>query len=287
MAALSACGGTSPFEDVVADPTTPPAIPGNLAGDLQGITYDPAAQTLTVRGVSLDETPFEATYRRRPALDRAGYEAYTAQDSSLDRHSTAYVREVDGTRAGIVVTGGQFTYYFGGGNYSRDGAFTPPATTPSGGLVSYAGNYVGLLNSAGDGGDLLPVAAGTPVDVLPVQAAEVTGSILINADFADNRVNGVVYDRIVVDSATVLANIELAPTDIDATGAFSGSASQSLINKGSYGGIFGGTDAAVVAGTLFVEDHIDGFDNEEEYGLFVLDQCGTANADPLCNQPAR
>jgi hypothetical protein len=49
--------------------------------------------------------------------------------------------------------------------------------------------------------------------------------------------------------------------------------------------LFGGTGASAVAGTLYVSDHIAAFTNEEEYGLFVLAQCGTVNADPICNQP--
>ena len=55
---------------------------------------------------------------------------------------------------------------------------------------------------------------------------------------------------------------------------------------GQYGGIFGGTDANAVAGALFAEGHIDGVDNEEERGIFVLPQCGTPGQDALCNQPA-
>jgi len=144
------------------------------------------------------------------------------------------------------------------------------------------------LNMAGDGGDLLPVAPGTPNDVRPVQAAEVTGSVLINADFADNQVNGVVYNRSIVDSPGIdlsNQNIELAPAEILEDGTFTGTANQNLISKGTYGGIFGGADASAVAGSLFVEDQVAGLDNILEYGLFVLAKCGTPNADPICNQP--
>ncbi len=284
---VSACSG-NPW--IVGDdnPTIEGQIPAELLGDLESVTYNPANQTLVVNSISLDNTPIAAVYTRKPALDRPGYEAYTTQDASLQRHSTAYVRQIDGTRAAIVVTGGQFRHYFGGGHYARSGPFIPPSVSTPGGLVSYAGNYIGLLNIAGDGGDLLPVAPGTDPDILPVQAAEVVGDVLINADFADNQVNGVVYNRVVVDDPTIDLtgqNIELAPTTIEADGTFTGDAQQDLISKGSYGGVFGGTNASAVAGTLFVEEHINGIDNIDEYGLFVLAKCGEPGADPVCNQP--
>lgn len=282
--ALSACSGGNPFAEGTTDlPTV--EVPDKLAGDLTSITYDPVAQTLTVTGISLDDTPITAVYRRRPGLDSGGYEAYTAQDSSLDRHSTAYIRQLDGATASIVVTGGQFSHYFGGSTYGRIGAFDPPDVTPTSGIVSYAGNYIGLVNGPGDGGDLHPVTPGTDPDILPVDAAEVTGQVLINADFADNVVNGIVYNRRLVDYNRDLAVLDLNPTGIEADGTFAGKSSQALQDKGDYAGVFAGVDSSAVAGTLFVEDHIDGIDNEEEYGLFVLAQCGTPTADPVCNQP--
>jgi hypothetical protein len=284
--ALSACSGGNPFtEDTDTDATG--TIPEAIAGDLEGITYDPVSQTLTVRGVSLDDTPFESTYRRRPALDRGGYEAYTAQDSSLDQHSTAYVRDINGTRAAVVVTGGQFENYFGGVVYGRASEFDPPDVTPTSGQVSYAGNYVGLLNGPGDGGDLLPVAPGTPAEARPRQAGEVTGRVLINADFADNVVQGGIFQRVYVDSPGVaLSDLALTPADIDpSTGTFTNTVTINLQSRGSYGGIFGGQNSEAIAGGLFVQDHIEGIENEEEYGIFVLNQCGTPGADQLCNQP--
>lgn len=288
---LSACGGSNPF--VPEDPETPvepaPVIPAELAGDVDSISYDAATQTLVVRGQTLDDTPFEAVYRRRPALDRQGYEAYSAQESSLGRHHTAYVGERDGTRAGIVQAGGQFGHVFGGSYYERDGVFDRPDITQAGGIVHYAGSYVGLLNGPGDGGDLLPVAPGTPPEVQPRQAAEVLGTIFIAADFADNSADGIIYDRSAPDfPLTVLADVELAPAEIAADGSFSGPAQQDSGSStvGSWGGIFGGADASAVAGTVHVSDHIEGFDNVEEYGLFVLARCGTVNADPICNQPS-
>ena len=284
--ALSACSGGNPFATDTETETPDTGIPDVLASDLDGISYDPVGQTLTVRGVSLDNTPYEAVYTRKPGLDRGGYEAYTTQDGSLQRHTTAYVRDIDGTRSAVVVTGGQFEHYFAGTVYGRSGGFDPATSNQSGQLVSYAGNYVGLLNAPGDGGDLLPVAPGTPNSVRPVQAAEVTGRVLINADFADNQVNGTIFNRNWVDNpGTVLEDLALKPSEITSDGTFTGEVTINLQNKGTYGGIFGGDQSSVVAGSLFAKDHIDGVTNEEEYGIFVLLKCGTPNQDALCNQP--
>lgn len=290
---LAACSGGNPFEDET-DPENP-IEPGNglhvdLAGDVDSISYNAATQTLTVSGQSLDNTPYEATYVRTPALDRAGYEAYTSQESSLGRHHTAYVLERDGARGAIVMAGGQFGHVFYGSNYSRDGGFDAPPTAQPGGIVQYAGRYVGLLNGPGDGGDLLPVAPGTPPEVLPSQAAETTGSILIAADFSDAITEGIVYDRSAPDYPTLtLDDLELAPADIDmASGTFEGPVEQNggSATVGTWGGIFSGQDSSAVAGTVYSEGHIENVNNEFEIGLFVLAQCGTANADPICNQPS-
>lgn len=292
---LSACSGGNPFleTDTDGDGTTG-AIPAELANDLESFTYDPNNETLTIRGVSLDDGPFEDTYRRRPGMDRGGYQAFTAQDGSLDRHSTAYVRDLRGTRAAIAVTGGQFRYFFAGGAYGRESysAPVPEGTGGDGGLVSYAGNYVGVLNVAGSGEDLIPIAPGTDPSFIPSQAAEVTGRILINASFADGTVNGIITNRRVPDIGTTadpapldIADVELAPTEIAEDGTFFGDATVNLTNRGEYGGIFGGAGATEVAGVTHFEEHIDQFSNEIEYGVFVLGQCGQPNDDPVCDQP--
>ncbi|MGJ8618602.1 MAG: thymidylate synthase [Sulfitobacter sp.] len=289
---LAGCGsGTAPFGGTTTSTGgggTASAIPAVLAKDLESFTYNPTAGTLSIRGVSLDDGPFEDVYRRRPALDRGGYQAYTAQDGSLDRHSTAYVRDIRGTRAAIAVTGGQFTYFFAGGAYANTSYTAPvaPGTPGDGGLVSYAGNYVGLLNTAGSSEDLAPVAGGTPPSFVPTQAAEVTGQILINASFSDGTVNGTITTRQITDSpATVVADLDLAPTSIAADGTFFGDTTVGLQKRGEYGGIFGGNGATEVAGVVHAKNHIAGITDIEEYGVFVLAQCGTPQADPVCNQP--
>jgi len=275
---LSACNGGNPWVDDGTDSGgggTTPTIPEALLGDLESFTYDPVAQTLVVRGISQDNTPVDAFYTRKSGLDVPGYEAYTTQSSATTPHATAYVQERDGVIAGIIVTGPQSGSNFGGGSYYRAGAYTPPTGTATNQVVTYTGTYVGLLNIAGDGGDLMTIAPGTPNSERPFQAAEVTGNATIIADFSDNIVKGVINNRVVVDDPGIdLSNqtIELAPTDILTDGTFVGSAEQDNVNKGTYGGIFGGVESSAVGGTLFVEGHIDGITNVEEYGVFVLGQ---------------
>ena len=111
---LAACGSGTPFNgetetDTGTDGSTgASAIPEELANDLKSFSYDPASQTLSITGITADDSEFTANYRRRPGLDRNGYEAYTAQDGSLDRHVTAYVKDIDGTRAAVAIRAGLF-----------------------------------------------------------------------------------------------------------------------------------------------------------------------------------
>lgn len=291
--ALSACGGSNAVfgtdtDDGGGSTPTDPVVPTDIAGNITSITYDPDAQTLVVRGTGLDDVAFTDVYTRKPALDRPGYEAYTAQDGSLTRHFTAYVREIDGTYGAVIGSGGQFNTVIQGAQFGRDGVYDPPATTPNGGVVTYAGNYIGVVNSNGSGEDLLPVTPGTDPSVVPGQVAEVTGNVLINAGFGDsqNQVDGIIYNRQIVDAGLSVEDLSLRPTAITSDGTFAGDVMRpDLSVVGDYAGLFGGQDASVVAGALHVENHIAAVDNETEYGTFVLGVCGGPNADPVCNQP--
>ncbi len=281
LAVLAACGDGNPFTGTATTPPTTPgaavSIPANIQSDVASFTYDPGTGTLTVNGLTADADALNGTYVRKPALDRPGYVAYAIQGSPTERHVTAFVQQYDNARAGIFVSGGQFGTYFGGGLYARDGAYDPGT-----GVVQYGGNYIGLTNVPGDSGDLLPPPAGTPAGLLPRQAGEVTGTILITADFTDNAVEGRVTNRVFADTAVILEDIDLESTAIEANGSFSGTVSRNNISRGNFGGLFGGTDSRVIAGSLFAQDHIDAFTNEEEHGLFVLVQCGTPGASPIC-----
>ncbi|RLL65328.1 thymidylate synthase [Sinirhodobacter hankyongi] len=271
-------------------------IPADLRVNVNAIAYDPAAQTLNVQIASLDSTPTTVQYRRTAALDVAGYQAYSVQEDALDRLFIALAAQSpDGSvSATTVADGGQFNKYFAGGVYTRKGAFERPeiGTGPGAGQVSYAGNYAGLLNGGISQGDptsvLLPTEPGTDPSLLPSQSARVSGNIFLNANFADNSVNGSIYNRMVVDTNTALSNVILVATDITENGTFEGSAEDSDKNQiGAYGGAFGGRGANSVAGLVHLTEVIRDVDDEQEHGVFVLSRCGGPN-DPggVCSQTA-
>lgn len=289
--ALSACGGGNPFlEDDTTTPDPDPGlqIPEELAGDVTSVSYDPVNETLTISGVELVSGQDTTTYVRNAALDRAGYEAYTFQQDAQKEHATAYVRQSEGGYATVVMTGGQFGTFHGGTSYGRDNSFSAPdVTAPDKGLVSYAGTYVGLLNINGDTGDLIPPSPGADPDILPGQAAEVTGKAYINADFGGLSVEGGVYDRTITDHTGVtVENLTLYEGTLATDGSFTGDVHVDGGGVGKYGGVFTGTDAAAVAGTLHATGHIEELNNGtvpiEEFGVFVLDSCNGPNADPAC-----
>ncbi len=303
---VAGCGDGVPFNgDTTTTPgsgTSTQTIPATLSNNLESFAYNATTQTLSITGITADDSQFTSTYRRRPLLDRGGYQAYTAQDGSLDRHVTAYVKDINGTQAGVVVTGGQFQGIFSGTGYANASYTAPvqPGTQAEGGVVTYAGKYVGLLNTRGSGEDLTAVAAGTPTAPLPVQAAEVTGDIVLTGDFNDAAVDGLIYQRKVLDYDNTTSgyapnaadplqvnDIALDSTAIATDGTFSGTTSQANITVGEYAGIFGGVGATEVAGVIRAENHIDQFDEEVEYGAFVLAQCGQPDEDPICAQPTR
>lgn len=314
-ALLGGCGsGSNPFErnadpdeevtppdpDAVT-PSTPVTVPAGLAGNVSSIAFDPATGTVSVVGLSLDEVPVTAIYRRRPGLDRPGYLAYTAQDDPLDRHFTAYVAQSNNSgavRAGTVGSPGPRNRFFGGGFFERDGGYTPPQVTETTGLVSYAGNYIGVTNlGTTSGGDLLTVPAGTPDELLVSQSQTVTGQVFLNADFADNSVEGNIFGRNIAETGQELPSLVLVSSQINANGTFSGGVEYDLgdprsntdttTGNGTFGGVFGGPNAEGVAGVVNLTEFDGasnplGLENELETGIFVLDQCGAAVSAPIC-----
>lgn len=294
--ALVACGsgtdqgGTTTTPDPDPD-TGPNGIPKVLNENLHGVKYNAAAGTLTLNMVALDAGPVNAVYRRRAGLDVGPYQAYTYQDDPLDRHYTALVAQSTdpsrSVRAGVVSDGGQFNKYFPGAFYERDGGFTPPSNAT--GLVSYAGNYAGVTNIGAPGSDLLPIPGSVDPSRHPRQTTRTEGHIFLDVNFSDNSVNGNIIKRKLVDYGTVLPNVVLVKSDIDANGEFLGITEyEDQTKNGSYGGIFGGTDAGAVGGIVAL-DNFDGtgdplgLTNEQERGVFVLIQCGLPGDDPICS----
>ncbi|MBK0327624.1 thymidylate synthase [Rhodobacteraceae bacterium F11138] len=283
-AALSACSGSNPFiEDTEPEPVDPtePVDPRaeTVAGDLDAASFspdtsDPNNSALVVTGVAFNGTPLPVGYDRAAALDTPGgqYQAFTRQPDALNTHSTSYARDVDGTQGVLVVTGGLDGYYNGGVAYARSGAYDRPGANGENTDVRYDGEYVGLMNYPDNGNALLPVPPGTDPAVTPRQAARVYGQARINADFSTNRVKGTVYNRNYVAAGLDLPDLEIAPTDISDDGTFTGEITVAHQTKGDYSGTFGGVNSSAVAGGLYAKDHVDGLDDEEEYGLFVLER---------------
>jgi hypothetical protein len=270
-------------------------IPESLARNITGAAYDADAETLELQISGLDTTPIVATYTRIAKLDLPGYQAFKVQEDALDRMFIALAAESqDGSvRAVTAADGGQFNRYFAGGYYERDGGFDRPAigTGPAAGQVSYAGDYAAVTNIGAPGNpDVIPVPPGTDPSVIPEQPARVSGDIFLNANFADNLVNGSIYNRVLVDGGFQLADVVLLPADITADGTFSGTAEGRIPNEnevgGTYGGVFGGTDSASVAGVVALTEFEDDFDNEQEHGVFVLTQCGLPGDAKICDTVA-
>lgn len=317
MLAMASCGGngTNPFDNTddgggtgTPGDDTVNGIPASLANNLTNAVYDPDSGTLSLTLEGFDATPIVASFQRNAALDVNGYQAYTLQDDPLDRHFTALTRRStdpgQSVKAGVAGDGGQFNYFYSGGYYERSGTYSAPSSggQPQG-LVSYAGDYVGVTNlnvdAASPANDLQTVAdPNVPTVNRPSQARRVTGDIFLNVSFGDNSVNGSISNRQILDgdpavNGGILAvpDIVLVQGEIDGTtGTFTGSvehAGRTGTTIGGFGGIFGGVAATAVGGVVTV-DQIDisdglGLENEFERGVFVLDRCGTANDDPICN----
>ncbi|WP_297772148.1 hypothetical protein [uncultured Roseovarius sp.] len=308
-------GETNTDGDSSPTVNTEVAVPEELAGNVRSVSFDAATQTLVVEALNLDDVPVRAVYRRRPGLDRNGYVGFSVQNDPLDRHFTAFAKESSNSnsvRAAVVGSGGPRNIGFRGGFFERDGDYTPPEVSETTGLVSYAGRYVGISNiGVTNGSDLaeIPVDLLTseafPEELRPTQAVSVDGKVFINADFADNSVEGNVFDRRLVETNTRLPSVVLVTSPIAGNGTFNGDVeidSREDLNEdgiadgsrtvlGSYGGVFGGPNADAVAGIINLDDLGGGPELEDlglngellETGIFVLDQCGQTVDAELCN----
>ncbi|MEM9241733.1 MAG: thymidylate synthase [Pseudomonadota bacterium] len=285
-------------------PPTTPTVPAAIAGSVSSVTFDPANQTLVVTGANLDNTPVSTVYTRNAALDRNGFQAYTNQDGALERHFTAFVAQAGSVNAAVVSSPSPRNRTFRGAFFDRDGAYDPPVVTADTGVVTYAGSYVGLTNIGDPNGNDLISTNITPAVLQPGQALGTDGDVLLSADFADNAVEGNIFNRRLLDTngnaLSNLASLVLIVTPISADGTFEGtieydigdanSNTNAFVTVGSYAGIFGGVDATQVAGGIDLtefdgsQDFVLGAQNEEESGVFILEACTAANTNPVCTQ---
>lgn len=274
-------------------------VPAEIAVNLRSIVYNPRGSgTLKVDMDGLTASPQTATFVRNKALDVNGYRAFTYQETGLQRTHLALVSDNfrKTLRAGVVSDGGQFNRHFGGGTFARIAAYSAPPVRAGveTGEFSYAGSYAGVFVSGNASNPSLPSGL-TPYKPLRVQ-----GTALINANFANDLVNGGVSNRWLLDDAgnrvdmnddnkiTVddqLAQITFPSTEIDKDGKFLGDVEffgEPGTVIGKVGGLFGGRGATDIAGAIVINP-IEGETGIWEYGVFNLPRCDLAGASPLCD----
>lgn len=311
VAALAACTGDGSPNPIngkdPGEPTNPVepvpdiVIPEAILSDVESLRLevndpnDEMDDTLIVTGLQLDTGEIDGVYQRAPEADVPGYRAFFAQDDRLDRIFIAlYAEEADGAvYAGAVGDGGQFDKFFRGVFYDRVGDFDPPE---EGGLVSYGGRYAAVTNFGTEETlvDEQPRPGDPPAD--PRQPLRIQGEVFFNVDFADNSMNGVVYNRQYENGQPIGDTLFLDPTGINENGTFEGDVLQETPEQiengeppegvGSYAGVFGGVDAAGLAGGLTAQGHLPTPGPDEravETGVFVIPRCGAAGAPEFCD----
>ena len=298
---LAACGGdsneTNPVSggplaaggDINGDAASTNDIPDALAVNLQAAVFNGDTETLILSINSLDDGTFSSSYVRNPGLDTNGYLAFSVQDDPLDRFFLALAGTSDNERVSAVVVsdGGQFNVSFGGGSYAQDGSLV----LPTNGLVSYAGQYAAVTDTGLENSELLTAPASAPLIIRPSQGSRLQGDIFLNVDFADNAVNGAIFNRVWADPVNngfALTDVILTDGTIATDGTFNGTTA--AVNgqantdiAGTFGGTFGGNGATDVAGITRLTTFSSDLDEDDEYGLFVLKQCGLAGASSVCS----
>ena len=289
-ALLAACDSRSDDEDPTdpatptdpttpTEPTTPSEVDQNIANNLGAFTFDPATDSLQVTLTGLDGDTVATTYTRDSQYDvgpNGEYQAYTQQDDPLDRFYTALGRvSADGTSQAVVaMDGGQFNRFYGGASYEQIGAYSAPES----GLASYAGTYAGLINIGTLDG--VPTVPGSEVNQ-PARAGRVSGEVFMNVSFSENLMNGSITNRVDEDGLGVtLGDVIFAEGTLNNDGYFSGIAEDNEKSGiGSFAGVLGGEGATSMSGGVHLDgDFISSVEDEKEYGIFVIDQCGTAGA---------
>lgn len=274
LATCAACAS------VAGDSTPPPPPPPTnegviIAGGMQASEFDNDASTLRVQIPFSGPEELNAFVNANAAV--LGYLRFDRQADVLYPAFTAFAKQsTDGSLYAVVAAdGGQF-FRFTGGALTQQNSYTP--TT---GLARYEGGYVGVINIG-------PLAGGAPVgagEATPRVSSVVTGHALLNADFTLGRVEGRINDRVSTlnGNQIPLQEIVLIETAVGTDGRYEGSVEQrdesgNPFGVGTYSGAFGGTNGAAVAGMIALNGNfidIDDIDDEQEFGIFVLDRCTT------------
>lgn len=277
-ALLTACADAAAVDGEEDDGNNPDVVVSNgtvSLGDLSAADFDAGDNELTVV-ITLDGNNVQQLYDFEGSDDSGTYSEFSQQLDSTDRIFTGFgAQSSDGSVQAVVVSdGGQFNRFFGGA-FATQNDFEAPAS----GIVNFSGAYIGLVNfpdGPSDGG-----VDGSDSSV-PRASGQVTGDVFFKADFADNAVNGAIFNREL--GGEDLPEIVLTIGSIAADGSFTGTAELiDLTGVGQYSGVFGGDGATSVAGVIRLEDGFldepgeepdeedDDSGNEVEHGIFVLD----------------
>lgn len=284
-------------------------IPVLIASDLDSLSYNATDKTLTVTGLTQDGTSAVNAYRHvvdgQQTITTSdgntysafvnGYTTFTRQNDALGRHSTAFVASRAGLQAGVVMTGGQFNKFFAGTYYERNGDYVAPTAPDTRFDVTYHGTYAAGINFSGPNTDLLPIVGPIDEDIdVPRQSAYVRGLIFVNVDLNDMSVEGQIYNRTGVFRADETADdtvgffgypeITLVEGVLAADGSFAGKVQNQgkLLDIGDFAGIIGGDSGQALAGGTRFEDFETTFEDEIEYGVFVLDICEVGDTGDIC-----
>ena len=124
--------------------------------------------------------------------------------------------------------------------------------------------------------------------------------MFVNVDLNDMSVEGEIYNRTAVLQLTpdtdptvpgylALPDIVLVEGTLATDGTFSGNVEMDIDAGGTSGqdigdfaGLIGGPEGVTMAGGTYITEFTDVFENEIEYGVFVLDLCQTGDTSPIC-----
>jgi len=257
---------------------TTSTVPGTLAVNLDAVVYDAGNGLLKIKLTGLDSPDLVGTMVREPGLDLVQangaptYQAYSFQETSLNRRYLAYFAQGDYVMAGAVGTEYEFASYFGGTTYDRSSDFIQPSS----GSARYLGRYAGIINYSPNN--------------YTDRGTLVSGDAFVSVNFAEALIEGGVTNRVPLDTvdgtgqldafyATGLPDLALKVTDLE-NGNFFGDVIVGDQDKGDYGGVIGGPNAEEVAIVLVFAPYNDAF--VKEFGAMVLPECGSAHASPLC-----
>ena len=235
--------------------TTATSVTGEVVYEsLTRAVYDATTDTLTISALPFDNGAADATYVRDATLDTNGMKAYVNTGGQRSYVALWGVSNAGtgSASAGVVATGDYLSYGFGGNAYGRSGTTTLPTT----GLANYTGRYAGLLTYDGQTG-----------------YDRTSGTVALQVDFVDGKVEGQVTGRQNLTAGTAQNNLSLATASI-ADGKFSGTATSfsgtTKVEEGSYKGIFAGSTGLEIAGIIVLTSSAGTLPTKET-GVFVTD----------------